>query len=241
MDSRALGIIIALLVAAIVSVIDLSVHRDKGFYFRALPLCALFAILDAAAAIILFIPLGAGAEHLESSPITAAAVVAGLTGPLMMRTKIPVPFTKGEKTVNAVAMLRWLQIQVASDIKELCAVGETEWILYKVLPSLAETPSPEVQKWVIESITVKYSGVEARKLREKCIKDVTDAAGDVGTEEDRKHRLIQVLIDHCGRRPVIALIRRAKKQLRTVGKDFRTEIGGSGDDVPGERTSGDTD
>jgi hypothetical protein len=227
-----LGIIVAWLVAAIVSLIDLSVNRDKGLYLRALPLCVLFMILDSAAAIMLFIPLHAGAEHLQNST-TATAVVAGLIGPLLMRTKFPVPFTNNKRLVNVVAMLRWLQVRIASEINDLCAVGETAWILDKVLPALRGIPMTEVEAWVIESINVKYSGTAARVLREKCIKDVRKVTGDAISEDERKHCLIQVLIDRCGRPSVIALVRRAKKQLKTTkedpltGKPSRTPIDSS--------------
>lgn len=219
MNPTYLGIIVAWLVAAIVSVIDLSVNRDKGLYLRALPLCTLFVILDSAAAIMLFIPLHVASEHLQNST-TAAAVVAGLIGPLLMRTEFPVPFTQGRRMVSAVAMLRWLQLRVASEINDLCAVGETAWILDKVLPALRAVPLSDVEAWVIESINVKYSGTAARTVREKCVKDIRKIVGDAVTEEERKHYLMQVLIDRCGRRSVIGLVRRAKKWVGNNSKNF---------------------
>ena len=214
MNSGFIGILIALIVAAVASAIDLTVHRDKGLYLRAVPLCALFIIFDSSAAIILLIPLRTGAEQLESSPTTAAAVAAGLVGPLLMRTRIPVPFTKGERMVNAVAMLRRLQIRVAAEINDVCAVGETAWLLDKVLPALGAVPLSDVETWVIESINVKYAGVEGRKLRDNCVKDIKRAANDPVGQEERKHILVQILIDRCGRRPVIALVKRTKKRAK---------------------------
>jgi hypothetical protein len=211
-----LGIIVALAVSVTASIIDLAVKRDKGLYLRALPLCGLFVVFDAAAALILFVPIRAGAELLEHSLTIAAAVVAGLVAPLLMRTKIPVPFTKGKQLVNAVAMLRRLQIRVGAEIEDLCAAGETAWILDKVLPALKDFPLSEVEAWVIQSINVKYTGPEARVLRRKCIEDVQKVADDAIKEEERKHLLVQILIDRCGRRQVIALVRRAKKWSKKV-------------------------
>lgn len=210
MNSAPIGIIIALVVAVIVSAIDLSVHRDKGLYLRALPFCGLFVLFDATATLLLFIALRAGAEQLKGTPTTAAAVVAGLVAPLLMRTKISVPFTKGKQIVNAVAMLRRLQILVREEIGDVCAAGETAWILDKVLPILRPMPVSEVKVWVVQSISVKYSGPEARALRRRCIVDVNRAADDAINDEDLKHLLVQILIDRCGRHQVIGLVRRAK-------------------------------
>jgi hypothetical protein len=121
--------------------------------------------------------------------------------------------------VSVVAMLRWLQLRVANEINDLCAVGETAWILDEVLPALRDVPLSEVEVWVIESINVKYSGTAAHTVREECIKDVRKMVEDAVTEEERKHCLIQVLIDRCGRPSVIGLIRRAKKRLKNASKD----------------------
>jgi hypothetical protein len=216
-DFAHLGIIVAPAVAAIASGIDLSVGRNKGLYLRAVPLCVLFVMLDATAAIILLIVLRAGAELLNSSPTTAAAVIAGLVGPLLMRTKIPVPFTNGRQVVNAVAMLRKLQIRVAAGIEDQCNAGETAWILDKVLPVLRTFPLSEVEAWVIQSINVKNVGPQARMLRRKYIEEVQRAADDPIKEEERKHLLVQILIDRCGRRQVTALVRRARKWSRRTG------------------------
>jgi hypothetical protein len=217
-NSGPVGLIVALVVAVIVSAIDLSVHRNKGLYLRALPLCALFVVFDATAALLLFIALRAGAERLEGSPTTAAAVVAGLVAPLLMRTKISVPFTKGKQIVNAVAMLRRLQILVSEEIGDVCAAGETAWILDKVLPTLEPMPVSEVKAWVVQSISVKYSGPEARPLRHKCIIDVNRAADDAINDEDLKHLLVQILIDRCGRHQVTELVRRAKSLQGSASK-----------------------
>ena len=217
MEPTYLGIFIAPLVAVIVSIIDLSVHRDKGLYRKALPLCVLYAIFDAAAALILLAPLRAGAELLINSPTTAAAVTAGLVAPLLMRTKVPVPFTRDKQTVNAVAMLRRLQIRVSAEIDDLCAVGETEWILDVVLPNIRVLSLAEVEAWAIQSINVKYKGPDARALRRKCIEDLKKAVADPISEDDRKHLMIQMLIDRCGRHQVTALVKRAKKKAKIAG------------------------
>jgi hypothetical protein len=207
-----LGLIIAPLIAVIVSAIELTVRRDKGLYRSAIPFCMLYAVFDAAAALILFIILRAGAELLEGSPTTAAAVTAGLVAPLLMRTKIPTPFMKDKQTVYAVAMLRQLQIRVNGKIDDLCAAGETAWILDKVLPAIKALPLLEVKAWVIESIHVKYSAPETRRHRRKCIQQIEKAAADLSSEDDRKHLMIQILIDNCGRHQVIALVKRAEER-----------------------------
>lgn len=178
MEPTYLGLIVAPLVAAIASVIELTVRRDKGLYRNAVPLCALYVIFDVAAALILFIILRAGAKLLENSPTTAAAVTAGLIAPLLMRTKIPMPFTKDKHAVYAVAMLRRLQIRVSGQIDDLCAAGETAWILDKVLPSINTLPLSDVKAWVIESINVKYSAPEARRHRRLYIQEVEKVADD---------------------------------------------------------------
>ena len=167
-----LGIFVAPLVAVIVSVIELSVHRDKGLYRRALPLCSLYVTFDASAALILLVPLRAGAELIKSSPTTAAAVLAGLVAPLLMRTKVPVPFTKERQVVNAVAMLRRLQIRVSDEIDDLCAAGETAWILDKVLPCIHSMPLSEVELWAVESINVWYRTPQVRLSRRKYVEEV---------------------------------------------------------------------
>jgi hypothetical protein len=224
MDSGYAGIIVALVVAVVVSVIDLSVHRSKGLYLRALPLCILFVVFDATAALIFFIVLRAGAERLKDNPTTAAAVVAGLVAPLLMRTKISVPFTKGQQVVNAVAMLRRLQILVSEEISDVCAAGETAWILDKVLPALRAFPLLDVEAWVIQSINVKYAGPEARTLRRKSIDDVRNAADDSLSEEERKHLLVQILIDRCSRHQVKALVRRAKSLTNSASNYPSTAV-----------------
>ena len=212
MQSIYLELVVTALVAAAVSVIDISVRRDKGIYPRALPLCVLYVVFDVSAALILLAPLRAGAKLMDNSPTVAAAVVAGLIAPLLMRTKVPVPFTKGKHVVNGVAMLRYLQVRVSGEIDDVCAAGETAWILDKVLPAITKLTIAEIEVWVIESINVRYKAPEARSIRRKHIEDVRKIASDPGDEEEKKHLLVQVLIDRCGRRQAIALVRRSRKK-----------------------------
>ena len=213
-----MGLIVAPLIAVIVSIIELTVRRDKGLYRRAIPLCILYVVFDAAAALILFVILRAGAKELEGSPTTASAVTAGLVAPLLMRTSIPVPFLKGKQTTYAVATLRRLQIRVKGQIDDLCAAGETAWILDKVLPSVNALPLLDVKAWVIQSINVKYSEPGTRRNRDECIQEVERVVADHDCSEyDRKHLMIQILIDNCGRHQVLALVKRAKEAVESGG------------------------
>jgi hypothetical protein len=197
----------------------------------------LYVAYDAAAGLIVYIALRAGAELLKESPTIAAAVVSGLIGPLLMRTKIPAPLgsrkSEGRQFVNAVAMLRRLQLSVSAVIDDRCAAGETAWILDVVLPSIKVLPLHTVEEWVIESITVKYRGLQGRASRARYIGEVRKAGKDPIGIEERKHLIIQILIDTCGRRQVIALVKRGGKLARadaglTSGPTRRRSIKGFG-------------
>jgi len=209
---------VAAVVAAAASVLDVSVRRDKGIYRNAILPCALFVAYDVAAALIAYTVFRAGAELLKERPTTAAAVVSGLAGPLLMRTKIPVPFQKNRaeelRLVNAVAMLRRLQLSIGAVIDDRCAAGETAWIVDVVLPVIRALPLEDVEQWVIESIGVRYGGVEGREDRKRFVAEVEAANKDSIDAEERGHLMIQILMDTCGRRQVIALVRRAKRQSR---------------------------
>lgn len=207
-----MGLIAVPLIAAIVSIIELTVQRDRSLYLRAIPLCVLYVIFDVAAALILFVILRTGAKLLDNSPTTAAGVTAGLVAPLLMRTKIPMPFMKDKQTVYTVAMLRRLQIRVKGQIDDICAVGETAWILDTVLPSIESLPLSEIREWAVQSIIVKYSEPAVRRFRHKYIEEIDRAATDQVDENERKHLIIQILLDYCGRGQVTALVRRARKK-----------------------------
>jgi hypothetical protein len=206
-----LGLIIAPLIAVIVSIIELTVRKDRGLYRRAIWLCALYVIFDAAAALILFVILRAGAKLLDSDPTTAAGVTAGLIAPLLMRTNIPLPFLKDKQAVYAVAMLRRLQIRVKGQIDDMCGAEETAWILDTVLPNIEILSLDKVSEWTIQSIKVKYNEPGTRKFRQKYIAEVERAATDQIDENKRKHLIIQILLDRCGRGQVVTLVKRAKK------------------------------
>ena len=211
MEPSYLGLIIAPLIAVIVSIIELTVRKDRGLYRRVILLCTLYVIFDAAAALILYVVLRAGAKLLDSNPTTAAGVTAGLIAPLLMRTSIPLPFLKDKQTVYAVAMLRRLQIRVKGQIDDMCGAEETAWILDTVLPSIEILSLDKVSEWAIQSIKVKYNEPGTRKFRQKYIEEIERAATDQVDENKRKHLIIQILLDRCGRGQVVTLVNRAKK------------------------------
>ena len=232
-----LGIAVASVVAAVVSVMEISIRRDKGLYLNATLPCIFYVAYDASAAIIVYIAFRAGAELLKENPTIAAAVVSGLVGPLLMRTKVPLPFRRDEtgdkQLVNAVAMLRRLQLSMSAVIDDRCAAGETAWILDRVLPAIKTLPLADVEEWVIESIKVRYGGLQGRSRRSRYIGEVRKVSRDSINIDERKHLMIQILIDTCGRRQVVALVKRAEKQTRAVAAltshaSKRRILGGSG-------------
>lgn len=221
MEPTYLGLIIAPLIAIIVSVIDLSVDKSRRLYRKVTLLCLLYFSFDAAAALILFGLLRAGADLLTGSPTTAAGVTAGLVAPLLMRTKIPRRFSNGGQPVNAVVMLRRLQIGVKGQIDDLCAAAETAWILDVVLPSIETLPLSEIKDWAIQSFNVSLKEPKDRRHRRRCIQKVEQAVLDAASSENEcKHLIIQLLTDNCGRRQVLALVKRAQKKLAMSDGDY---------------------
>jgi hypothetical protein len=72
-------------------------------------------------------------------------------------------------------------------------------------------PVEEVEEWITESIKVKNRGVPGRQARTRFIAEVKKANNDSISPEDRKHLMVQILIDTCGRRHVVTLVKRAKR------------------------------
>lgn len=206
------GYLIAAIMGAIVSSVDLFLARDKGIYLSVTPLCLLYILFDVATSLILFAPLNAGAKLLQSNPTEAAGVTAGLIATLLMRTKITVSFLKGRPVVNAVAMLRTLQIKVGVEINERCAVAETNWILDKVLPSLAALTLEEVEVWAIQSLRLKFSDPKDRSRLDEWVADIRRAAADDTDPAEAKRLIVQILQDTRSRRLVIGLMSRAKRE-----------------------------
>jgi hypothetical protein len=210
-----LGIIVAPAVAAVVSVMEVSVRKDRAIYRSAIIPVIFYAAYDAGASLLLYTAFRGVAELFRENPTIAAAVVSGLVGPLLMRTKVPNPFQKneagGRQFVNAIAMLRRLQLSMSAVIDDRCAAAETDWILDVVLPALRAMPVDEVEDWITESIKVKNRGVPGRRARTRFIGEVRKANNDSISPEDRKHLMVQILIDTCGRRHVVTLVKRAKR------------------------------
>jgi hypothetical protein len=134
------------------------------------------------------------------------------------------PFTKEKQAVYAVAMLRRLQVRVKGQIDDICATGETSLILDKILPSISKLPLYEVKAWVVQSINVKYSEPDARRRRRELTDEVERIAADQAGENERKHLMIQVLIDNCGRLQALALVKRVRKQAK-VNPTGQHEVG----------------
>lgn len=210
-----LGIIVAPAVATVVSVMEVSVRKDRAIYRSAIMPVIFYAAYDAGASLLLYTAFRGVAGLFRENPTVAAAVVSGLVGPLLMRTKVPNPFQKneadGRQFVNAIAMLRRLQLTMSAVIDDRCAAAETDWILDVVLPALRAMPVDDVGKWITESITVKNRGLQGRRARARLIAEVNKANDDSISPEDRKHLMVQILIDTCGRRHVVTLVKRAKR------------------------------
>lgn len=206
------GYIAAPLTAATVSVIELRINRERGLYKSAFLLCVLYVTLDVVAALILFTPMRAGAELLRERPTMAAAIVSGLFAPSVMRTNIRVPFSKGRYFFSAAAMLRRLHFGVDHDIEEVCGASQSGWILDHVLPTVAILTVSELEDWAIEAIRAKLDSESQRSKRDECIESIKQMAADGSSEADLKHLIIQIIMDQCGRRYVVALLRRAKKK-----------------------------
>lgn len=216
MHATFLGFVVAGIMGAIVSAIDLSLARDKGLYRSVLALCLLYISFDVGTSLIIFGPLDSGAKLLRSDPVAAAGVFAGLIAPLLMRTKVTIPFLKGRPVVNAVAMLRKLQIKVGTEINERCAVAETDWIFDKVLPSLTILTLEETEQWAIQSLLVKFNDPKMRPKRDKWIADIRRAAADDSPIADCKHLIVQILQDAGSRHLVVGLMNRAKRKGRNI-------------------------
>jgi hypothetical protein len=212
MHVTVLGYIIASIVSAIVSVIDLSLARDKGLYRAVTLLFLLYVSFDVATSLILCTPIEVGAKLLQSDPVEAAGVVAGLISALLMRTKVTIPFLKSRPDVNAIAILRKLQIKVSVEINERCAVAETDWVLDRVLPSLSVLTLTEVEQWAVQALVVKFNEPDQRAMRDDRIADIHAAGEDAGNEPESKRLIVQILQDTGGRRLVVGLMNRAKRK-----------------------------
>jgi hypothetical protein len=188
----------------------LSLTRDKLVYRPVLLLYPLYLCLDIAAALMLLPVLEAGSRLIHGSLSTAAAVVAGLTGPLLIRANITFLTKNRLRTINAMGALRALQIRIAQEIDERSAASETDWVLDVVLPSLASTSVETVAKWVLEALPTVLARSKLAITQGRIIKNI-NAAASIDAEEDAKHLIVQILLDNGGRRPVQELVRSARK------------------------------
>lgn len=216
MNTTFWGYLIAGIVAAIVSCIDLCTARDKGLYRSVALLCVLYASFDVATSIIVFTPFDFGADRLHSDPVAIAGASAGLIAALLMRTKVTVPFLKGRPSVNSVAMLRKLQLKVGTEIDDRCAASETDWILDKVVPDLKFVPVPDIGKWACQALRVKLNDPKMRTKLDECVARIEEAAADDVDPEDAKQLIVQILRDEGGRRLVIGLVAHATRSATTA-------------------------
>jgi hypothetical protein len=201
--------LVAIIVGAIVSFLDLATGRKKSLYKSAWFAITIRLVYDMAASMIALSPLRLISTHPLTWPGVGLAATGGLLGPLLMRTKADFAFKNRQFSFNALGMLRRLQEKADRQIDELCAVEESNWINYKVLPAVAHLTVDEVATWSAQALkSLERPPAEELLLTQAIATIEAERTSSISTEEGMRF-IVQVLADYGGHKLINGLMQRA--------------------------------
>jgi hypothetical protein len=200
------------LIAGVASLFGMLLGREKALSWRAWRPILAVLVFDMAAGVGTLSVIWFTYQRVSVTPVFWPAVVAGVSGPAIIRARTPKALRKKIGDWRLFGALRELQQKAESDIDKISTGAETSR-LEMTLSKLDSMTLDDTADWVI-----RYMGRSNRKgstrpdrTRQKKIQQVQDTLLDHETSELlRKKTIVQILLDVEGYRAVRALVQKAK-------------------------------